>query len=150
MRLRTTSQAVALVVVGVGGAAILVALALSSESGSRGAAGVIVGFVLAAVCLVACIRLALCSATVEPDGLVVRNPTRTHLYPWAEIQSFHIERHGVWPRVCVMATNDGSRIAIWGIQGRGPAMKSKRDPAYKLAERLNDAVASHEGEPGPQ
>jgi hypothetical protein len=85
-------------------------------------------------------RLARCCAVLRDDGLLVRNPTRSILIAWSELSNFRIGRHGVWPRIGIVVRSDGSELAMWGIQDRGPALaRPGKGPAAALIDTLNEA-----------
>jgi hypothetical protein len=143
--LRTKSQALIILIAGVAGCVALVITGLDparNASSHRAAPGSsAVAYVAAAAVLVVAIRLARCAAVIRSEDLLVRNPFRTTSVPWSAITGFRVGRHGLWPRVCIAARRDGSEIAIWGIQDRGPL---RRRPgggsAAALLKQLNEAL----------
>ena len=142
---RTTSQAVIIVIAGVLGAVSVATVALSpTPSGSShhaSEASRLVGFALAAVLLASAIRLARSAAIIRSDALLIRNPVRTICLPWSMIAGFRIGRHGLWPRVCIVSCNDGSEVAIWAIQGVGPLVaRPGRGSVVGLLAKLDDAL----------
>jgi len=142
--IRTRSQSIVLMIVGLVGFVALANMARNGDSGPHGSIGLsVVGFVLAGICLVGCVRLARCAALIRSDGLLVRGPIRTTVLPWAAIEHFRVGRHGLSPRVCIVSCRDRREVVIWGIQGRGPALRLSTDPVNTLVAQLNDAVALH-------
>lgn len=142
--LRTRSQAILIVLVGVIGCVALFSMALARtprtarhalSTGDR-AVGVILGLIV----LGGCLRLAYCAAVVRPDGLFIRNPARSIVVPWSEVRGFRLGRSGLWPMVCVLQRMDGREVAIWAIQDLGPAVRRPgRGAATGLVHRLEAA-----------
>jgi hypothetical protein len=143
---QTRSQRNLLLIGGPIFALVFVAMALNPPSGPHARSGsgtAAVGFVLAGLVLVAFVRLARCRCVIGNDGIVVHNPLRRVSVAWSDIEGFRVGRHGLWRRICIASVAGRPDLAMWGIQGLGPAATSQRDPVYRLVDRLNDALRAH-------
>jgi hypothetical protein len=150
--LRTRSQSVGILVVGVIGCVVLVYMGLSPKPQTAvhdvpTAARAII-CIVAVLVLAASLRLASCAAVVRRDGVLIRNPISTQLVRWDGVSRFRLGRHGVWPMICILERASGDTVAIWAIQDLGlAARRPGKGAASRLVGSLN-AVLGANG-PGP-
>lgn len=116
---------------------VVVGLALMRRSGGGPAGGVLLVIVGAAQAVWtwgasrACVR-------IGERGIVVVNPLRRRSLAWSEIERFTLGRHDIATRQGIVRLCDGSRVAVWAIQG--PASLEQKQGAYGSAEREIDAL----------
>ena len=97
-------------------------------------------FGLALVALLVAIGIAQCASGVRIGStrLYVVNTVRVHRVRRDDVGEFALERWGPFPRCCVLRLRAGSRIPIWALPARNPALFREDPWAERVVTELNE------------
>jgi Bacterial PH domain len=87
------------------------------------------------------VRSAFCGVVLKPEGVLVRNPLRTHAFGWDEVQGFSIGTRSMYPKIGLLHLTDGREVRLFGIQGPNPDVRPGAHEAEDLIAELNEAMA---------
>lgn len=92
--------------------------------------------VITAIAVIVAFLLGRVRAVADDEGLLVRNPIRTHRLAWAEIVAVRFGVHDSWAQLDL---DDGTTRALMAVQAADGA-RARRDVDW-----LRERVAEHEG-----
>jgi hypothetical protein len=101
-------------------------------------AGVVVVFSL----LYLSIRRARARAVIQDTGLLVRNPYKTLLVPWADITELQLKQSGSREALCTAIRADGLEVPIWAIGLDGQSTRADERRTKSLVDALNLELAT--------
>jgi hypothetical protein len=85
-------------------------------------------------------RIALAGVRLREDGLEIRGPFTHRVLRWDDIESFHLARWTVLPRLGQARLRDGSRVPLFGIQEIRSAFNQGDRQAHDIVATLNERL----------
>jgi hypothetical protein len=89
-------------------------------------------------------RVATMAIVVHETLIEVRNPVRSSVIEWHEIESFDLEPWGPWPEVCIVRCLDGRQVRAFALTPPNPLLRSGSKVRAQV-EELNSMLPQGPG-----
>ena len=89
------------------------------------------------------LRAALAAVIATDQGMVVRNPLRTHRFNWRDIECFEVGDSARYPGTPLARQTNGRAVAMWAVRDIGNVLGRKPANARRVVDELNARLRTY-------